>query len=219
MSLLTGQAAGWSLAISSQRLELLNDFHMFTEEMRRVFDRPIRGSQAVSQLLDLQQLGLSVSEYTVKFRILAAESGWDDSALQAIFFKGLYGEVKDELAVRDECNSLNSLIDLAIRLDNRMRKRARECQETRGWRLTSGIRPSSSDSIQEQPDTTNYAHEPRPLPVDEPMQLGRTRLTPAERQRRMRDKLCLYCGQGGHFLSYCPEVPKDRAHQRKRGRW
>ncbi len=120
MSSLTGQAAAWSLAISSQQQELITDYHRFTDEMRRVFDHPVKGRQAVSPLLDLQQGRLSVSEYAVNFRILAAESGWDDSALQAIFLKGLAGELKDELAVQEECNSVNSLIDLAIRLDNRI---------------------------------------------------------------------------------------------------
>lgn len=213
MSLLTGQAAAWSLAISSQQHELVNDFHRFTEEMRRVFDHPVKGRQATSQLLDLKQGSSSVSEYAVSFRILAAESGWNDSALQAIFFKGLAGELKDELAVREECNSFNSLVDLAIRLDNRMRERARERQRTRSRRLISGTQPSSPGSAPGLPDTTHYARELRPPPVDEPMQLGRARLTPAERQRRMRDKLCLYCGQGGHFVSCCPELLKDRAHQ------
>ena len=219
MSLLTGQAAAWSLAVSSQQHELINDFRQFTDEMRRVFDHPVKGRQATSQLLDLQQGNSSVSEYAVNFRILAAESGWNDSALQAIFCKGLAGELKDELAVREECNSFNSLVDLAIRLDNRIRERVRERQGTGRRRLISGTRPSSPDSIPGSPDTTHYAHEPRTPPADEPMQLGRARLTPAERQRRMQNKLCLYCGQGGHFVSGCSELPKDRAHQYKRGLW
>ncbi|XP_061100251.1 uncharacterized protein LOC133130042 [Conger conger] len=46
----------------------------------------------------------------------------------------------------------------------------------------------------------------------EPMQLGRMRLTPSERQRRVRQGLCVYCGQAGHFLAACPTLPKDQAH-------
>lgn len=212
MSLLTGQAAAWSLAISTQQPELINDYLKFTEEMKWVFDHPVKGSQAVSRLLDLQQGNLSVSEYAVSFRILAAESGWNDSALRAIFLKGLAGELKDELAVREECSSLNSLIDLAIRLDNRIRERARERQGMGKRRFLPGIPLNSHDCTSGTPDTTSFAHEQRPPPADEPMQLGQARLTPAERRRRMRDQLCLYCGQQGHFVSHCPEVPKGGAH-------
>ncbi|KAK3548457.1 hypothetical protein QTP70_013156 [Hemibagrus guttatus] len=36
------------------------------------------------------------------------------------------------------------------------------------------------------------------------MQLGTTRLNPAERQRRLTQSLCLYCGDPGHALPVCP---------------
>lgn len=86
----------------------------------------MRGRQAVSQLLDMVQGSQSVAQYAVRFRILAAESGWGDPAFQAIFIRGLAPEVKDELALRDQSPSLNSAIDLAIRLYNRIRERNQE---------------------------------------------------------------------------------------------
>ncbi len=89
MSLLTGQAAAWSLAITTQQSEVLTDYTLFTDKMRRVFDHPVKGRQAMGQLLDLQQGKDSVSQYAIRFRILAAKSGWGDSALQAVFLKGL----------------------------------------------------------------------------------------------------------------------------------
>lgn len=36
------------------------------------------------------------------------------------------------------------------------------------------------------------------------MQLGRSRLSPEERERRFRENLCLYCGQSGHRVLFCP---------------
>lgn len=73
--------------------------------MKRVFDHPIKGQQAVGQLLDLQQGTESASQYAISFHILAAESGWGDSALQAVFFKGLPGEIKHELPAREDISS------------------------------------------------------------------------------------------------------------------
>lgn len=75
MSLLSGEAAAWSLAISNQNAELVTNYNLFSEEMKRVFDHPVKGREALSRLLDIRQGNQSVSSYAVKFRILAAESG------------------------------------------------------------------------------------------------------------------------------------------------
>lgn len=45
----------------------------------------------------------------------------------------------------------------------------------------------------------------------EPMQLGRLRLTVQQRQERLAQGLCLYCGKAGHFVLQCPL--KVKAHQ------
>lgn len=46
-----------------------------------------------------------------------------------------------------------------------------------------------------------------PEPESEPMQIDNTRLSPAERRRRLIQNLCLYCGAGGHVISSCPIRP------------
>ncbi len=219
MSLLTGQAAAWSLAISGQPSDLLADYQTSSEEMKWIFDHPVKSRQAVGQLLDLQQGSQPVSQYAISFRILAAESGWGDAALRAVFSKGLSEEIKDELAIRDESTTLNDLIDLAIRLDNRLRERKRERQESRQRPQSSSHLPPAVDSTSPALNTAHNDPEPRQSPAKEVMQLGRARLSPAERQRRMKAKLCLYCGHEGHFISHCPELPKGQARQGTGGPW
>lgn len=220
-SLVSDKASTWSLAISQNNPSLCSDFKAFTSEMLRVFDHPVKGKEAVSQLLSLNQGRNSVSQYALDFRILAAECGWDQAALQGIFLKGLSEEIKDELAVRDETKSLEELISLATRLDNRLRERQREKAEGRRSRFSS---PASSPhqqfptSSRASSDRPGEAAQP-PVDAEEPMQLGRARLTPAERQRRFRQGLCFYCGQEGHPLATCPVLPKGEAHQPAGGRW
>ncbi|KAK3570718.1 hypothetical protein QTP86_025260 [Hemibagrus guttatus] len=46
-----------------------------------------------------------------------------------------------------------------------------------------------------------------PEPALEPMHLGTSHLTPAERQRRLTQNLCLYCGAPGHATPACPIHP------------
>ena len=104
--------------------------------MRKVFDHPIQGKEASSRLLSLSQGSSTVSQFAVDFRIL--ECGWGESASQWIFVKGLSEELKDELAAREETSSLDELISLATRLDNRLRERRRE--------RAAGLRPPYSPS-------------------------------------------------------------------------
>ncbi len=64
-----------------------------------------------------------------------------------------------------------------------------------------------------QPDEA--AHQPASFtsgsPVPEPMQLDSTRLTHAERARRLTAGLCLYCAAPGHFINPCPVRPPHPA--------
>ena len=95
MSLLSERASAWSLAVSSNKPYLCSDYNAFSGELRKVFDHPVRGKEAGSQLLSLRQGRDSVSQYAVDFRILAAECTWDQAALQSVFLRGLADEIKD----------------------------------------------------------------------------------------------------------------------------
>lgn len=223
MSLLSGKASVWAVALANSDSPVCNTLDSFTAEMLRVFDHPLQGKEASNRLLSLRQGSGSVSAYSIDFRILATECGWDDKALQGIFFRGLSENVKDELAARDETSTLEELISLSIRLDNRLRERRRE----RAVRPSFPITNTCSRLPNQHEPPPAFPHQdsssvPAPTTAsspEEPMQLGRLRLTQEERQRRLSRGLCVYCGQAGHILLNCPTRPKDQAHQRLGGRW
>ncbi|XP_051953194.1 insulin-like growth factor 1 receptor [Xyrauchen texanus] len=75
---------------------------------------------------------------------------------------------------------------MAIRLDNRLRERVCSHQLV----SPAPVRPLAQ-VFQEPP---------------EPMQLGSTRISPAERDCHVRERHCLYCGLTGHFRAACPEL-------------
>ncbi len=130
---------------------------------------------------------------------------------RGVFFKGLSEQLKDELAVRDETTSLDSLISLAVRLDNRLRERRRERSSQPS--VPRSFTPPTIHHVASQPSESSAAHQPLPAfprspPEPEPMQLGRAHLTPEERSRRVSSRECLYCGQKGHFIASCPSCPK-----------
>lgn len=202
----------WASAVWENQPSVRSSYTSFSLEMKRVFDNPVKGKETSNRLLSLSQGNLSAAEYTVRFRTLAAELRWNDDALQAVFVKGLNDALKDELATSDEAVSLNALMETVIRLDNRLRERRRErvSRSVFNSQRTSSV--SSGAALAPSYPHTNRPNPPEPV-SEEPMQLGRTQLTPEERQRRRQSGACLYCGEKGHYLSNCSVRPKGDARQ------
>ncbi len=63
------------------------------------------------------------SGYAIHFRTITAGSGWNNESLVVCFQRGLSEALKDELVTQEPSNDLEALIDLAVRLDNRLRER------------------------------------------------------------------------------------------------
>ncbi|KAK3570708.1 hypothetical protein QTP86_025254 [Hemibagrus guttatus] len=70
------------------------------------------------QLLELQQGSDSAADYAVKFRTLAAQSGWTDSTFQVVFRDGFSPVMQVEMVFKDLNSSLSEYITTAVRLDN-----------------------------------------------------------------------------------------------------
>jgi len=202
--LLRGRALAWAEAVTSHQPIAGFSFTDFISELKDVFDHPNHWGDASKRLASLRQGARSVADFSVEFKTLAADAGWDDSALRGTFLNGLSESLQDAIAARDEPADFKTLVSLAIRLDNRLQGR---CSQ----RVIP--RPSLTTSHAALPSTTIPAPPSTILLDGEPMQLRSAHLSPAERLRRMRSGACLYCGEPGHLFSTCPVRPKGGAHQ------
>ncbi|KAL0186270.1 hypothetical protein M9458_017940, partial [Cirrhinus mrigala] len=177
-SLLTGRALDWATAVWHLDRPTFPSFAAFLQQFQGVFQPSSESAEAGEEIMALRQ------DYALTFHTLAAQSGWNDGPLKLHYRKGLNPDLQIELACQDEDLSLDQYIDLSIRVDNVMRARR-------------SSRPLSAMQLPAAP------HE---APA-EPMQLGTTKLTLEERERRLRGNLCLYCGQPGHIRATCPTRP------------
>uniref|UniRef100_A0A9J7X6B8 Retrotransposon gag domain-containing protein n=1 Tax=Cyprinus carpio carpio TaxID=630221 RepID=A0A9J7X6B8_CYPCA len=191
LTLLSGRAALWGTAVWENRDPCCASFHSLSEEMKRVFDRAAAGKEAARELTDLKQGNLSVADYSIRFRTLAAACKWNEEAQWDMFLHGLADRVHKEIYLLELPTSLNGLIDLALRVDARIERLGAHACPTR---LPSTL--ESGSSSRENTVGPVFDHEP--------MQVGRARLTREERERRRSRGLCLYCGGSGHFLLSCP---------------
>lgn len=213
ITLLTDKALSWASAAWESQPSYCQSYTAFEKEFKKVFNHPVSGQEASKRLLTLRQGPRSAADFAIEFRTIAAGSGWNDEALRVCFLGGLAESIQDEMATREPAKDLESLIDMAIRLDIRLRER----------RMTRG-RASHSQTPVHKPASPVHAPPVRLPPVNEQapeppedMQLGRSRLSPSERDRRMRERRCLYCGMSGHFRSTCPELSGNEGPHRVTG--
>jgi hypothetical protein len=183
----------------------LTNFESFIAQLQQTFGDPNETRTAARQLSTLRQIA-SVANYITEFRRLSTILDWDNKVLQHFFYTGLSDEIKDELARVEPPDTLDQLVQLALRIDHRLYER----------RLERRL-PRPPPRVLPPPPRMPPPPSPAPLPAGPtPMEIdgGRPvyrRLTPEENQRRRALNLCLYCGQPGHKALTCPSRPPQPA--------
>ena len=86
MSHLThGSARAWATAEWARDSEVCASFKKFVGALRIVFDLVATDREKARELSRLQQGADSVCDYAIRFRTLATESRWNDTALYDVF--------------------------------------------------------------------------------------------------------------------------------------
>lgn len=191
LTLLTGGARDWGMAAWGAKAPFTFSFEALEEEMLKLFDRSLKGDMAAAELVRLRQRNDSVTDFAIQFKTLAICCNWNDAALRTQFLEGLTPGIQDEIALREPPTSLEAAIDLALRVESRHRQR--------------DLRRSFRQLMSEPGEIASET------PPEEPMQLGKFRISAGERDRRLSNGLCLYCGKPGHLAATCPV----KAHARR----
>ncbi|KAK3556520.1 hypothetical protein QTP70_008292 [Hemibagrus guttatus] len=192
MSLLIGRALEWASAVWDADPQIRSSFAYFSGMIHEVFEYPAGGKDISVQLMELRQGSDTAADYAIRFRTLAAQSGWNDVSLWAVFRSGLNPELQRELACRTEETTLSQFVATAIRVDNLM------LQQQAGPSRFSTARPRN------RPNYSSFREK-----VLEPMQLGRSSLAEPTHQQRSRMRLCYNCRASGHLSPRCLEKPSS----------
>ncbi|ROI16559.1 Retrotransposon-derived protein PEG10 [Anabarilius grahami] len=191
ISQLNGKALKWADSIWSQHGAVTQTYSAFISHFREVFGKPLTDSSAGEKLYNLKQGTMSIYDYALQFRTLAAVCGWNEQALITTYRQGLEPRVRLQLAACEDTIGLEKFIQHSIRCATRMQACLQEHQDQ--------FLPISS-LCRSEPVSS-------PEPANDPMEVENSRLTPSERQRRLTLHLCLYCGAPGHIISACPIRP------------
>ncbi|CAJ0948803.1 unnamed protein product [Ranitomeya imitator] len=175
ISFLRGDPQDWAFSLAPGDSALSN-VDAFFQALGLLYDEPNSVDQAEKNLLALCQGQDDVEVYCQKFRKWSVLTLWNESALAALFRKGLSEALKDVMVGFPMPAGLNESMSLAIQIGRHLRER----KSVHHLAVLSESKP-------------------------EPMQCDRT-MTKVERQEHRRlNRLCFYCGDSTHAISNCPK--------------
>jgi len=190
----------------------ITHYPTFIQDLKTTFGDPNEHVISERAIQNLKQ-HTSVAAYVAEFTRLSAIIGWPERPLHSMFYQGLKDEVKDQLSYADRPQTLADLIAAALRADHRIMERRAE--RTRPFPVRQPYLRPTPPLVPPAPSLPSLPVAPFVSPLlagPTPMDLGANRptyrrLTPEERDRRMRSNLCLYCGAAGHRAADCPTRP------------
>ncbi|MGL5598168.1 MAG: hypothetical protein ACRDDA_08640, partial [Aeromonas sp.] len=194
IGLMAGPALQWAQSFWSTGQHVNLSVEEFITLLKDVFDHSSSSLSVADQLYRLRQGRSSVAEYALRFRTLAAQSGWNPPALIAAYRQGLAIDVRLQMVIFEDTMDLEKFIQRSIQIAQRIAACHRSLH-------------ASPTAPPLHPTPAPPSNSPASPPAPESMQIDSSHLTKEERQRRFTMKLCLYCGEAGHFLPRCPVRP------------
>lgn len=175
---------------------VMTNYELFLETTDRMFGDQHNREECEHRLARLRQANGPFHDYLIRFRELSSRTEWNEAAILARFKDGLSIEIKHILASQwtkfstlDETIAAANLAAQNLKTRELFTRRGQSAQQQQAPRRQQTVMVSSTPT------------GPSPMDLDS---VSVRKLPNAERQRRMDNKLCLYCGGAGHRVSNCP---------------
>ena len=194
------------------RPEFLSDWKRFKQEVTKLFGNPDPTSVAATALDNIyMQDNHKATRFITDFMTIASELNWGDDVLEHYFFRRLPPRLRSEIIRAGHRKGFEELRLQALELDRNHWDALEETKATNNTpqaqkankkksdstsKSNSSNSNSNSNSNQQKKSKTNKPDLSNILTSDK-------RLKPEERQRRIEQNLCLYCGKSGHKAPEC----------------
>ncbi len=183
ISLLSERARQWAESLWNSKSPVIRSIDSFIAHFKDVFGTSTSSLSVHEDLFQLRQANRNIQEYTIHFRTLAASSGWNETALLSAYRRRLNPKLRQQTSIFEDAVGLERFLLEGQHVSQHL------CVVSTEERTPSDTSPTN--------DSPNH----------EAMQTDQYHLSATERQRCIRLKLCLYCGEEGHLLQTCPVRP------------
>ena len=196
----------------------LHDWTRFVEELHDMFGDPNAEATAEADLDGLRmQTNQKFTDFLAEFNTLSSQVNWGDRALRHRLKHVLPDCIKDSLALIEEPVAFNDWKHLVQNIDQRywewqaeIRRDTRSSQGNNTNRRTASTNVcSTTPGVPATSTTSSTRNSPGNPPVAHHL-TAQGGLTQTERERRIAQGLCLYCGGQGHKASKCSKARKAR---------
>ena len=223
VSFLTGKAGKWIEPYLTQLDNddpnfLINSWSTFEAQLFTLFGDPneIRKAEQDLDNLKMKDSGLA-SSYITDFRTLQTKiSGWGERALMYHFHKGLPSRILDQLAVHQSAiETLQELMKATLDYDTRYHERNKEKHSLHPASSSSYAKekkfpPNSSSSYSKTFNKSNKTQKNPPRSKTKSNYSSSNiawdgTLKQKEKDRRLKEGLCTYCGEK-HSLESCAKL-------------
>ena len=212
----------------------MDNYQQFVQELQSNFGlhNPVRDVEHQLDNLSMKDRQ-KINKYVVEFNRLTGQvRGWGDGALRHVFYSGLPDRIKDEISRVGKPRTLNGYRTLAQTIDaryweckseiSRQTKNSAASSSPASKGSSSGTLDLKSKPKEKGKSSDNKSAKPssntsssKPSTSETPSHLGKDgKLTEAERQCRIKEKLCMFCGQSGHMAKDCPKSTSKSAKAR-----
>ncbi len=189
----------------------LHDWPRFVEELRDMFGDPNAEATAEADLDGLRmRTNQKFADFLVEFNTLSSQVNWGDRALRHRLKHALPDRIKDSLALVEEPVAFNDWKRLVQNIDQRYWERQAEIRRDTRSSGTSSTTVCTTTPGAPAASTTSSTCDPLGNSSVSRHLTAQGGLTQTERDRRIAQGLCLYCGGQGHKASECSKARKAK---------